>query len=273
MRSMLMALAAALSTALLACEVAAADTVETDFEGFDARYRQRPGWLEERCRLGMCPLRRTGMTRRLSLNSGAPAAFGQQSLRMSNLYANGEYFYQTYSKPVSSTSRRGLRPIRSTSASSRSSPRSPTYQPELFLSVSPDPGDGSRMSWVALADTPAGIHVFVSYTPDDGWQVRALQRCSAQTVRCHIRSASGSRSTLALTTIAWKSPSTVIQLPVQRFPLVGASRRGRTITAPLRSRHRRRTSIRRRASTACSSAPACPGLRASPRPVATCSTM
>ena len=34
MRSMLMALAAALSTALLACEVAAADTVETDFEGF-----------------------------------------------------------------------------------------------------------------------------------------------------------------------------------------------------------------------------------------------
>ena len=78
-------------------------------------------------------------------------------------------------------------------------------------------------------------------------------RCS--TVRFHTRSGSGSRSTPARTTTWCESPSTVVTS-------VSASRRGRTTTAPLRSRHRRRTSIRRRTSTACSSAPACPGFLA-----------
>ena len=43
------------------------------------------------------------------------------------------------------------------------------------------------------------------------------------------------------------------------WTLVSASRRGRTFTAPLRSRHHRRTAIRPRPSTACSSARACRG--------------
>ena len=32
--------------------------------------------------------------------------------------------------------------------------KTPAYQPGLFLSVSPDSGEGSRMSWVGLEDTP-----------------------------------------------------------------------------------------------------------------------
>ena len=42
----------------------------------------------------------------------------------------------------------------------------PAQQPGLFLSVSPDSGEGSRMSWVGLEDTPAGIQVSVNDTPD-----------------------------------------------------------------------------------------------------------
>ena len=40
------------------------------------------------------------------------------------------------------------------------------YQPGLFLSVSPDSGEGSRMSWVGLEDTADGIQVSVNDTPD-----------------------------------------------------------------------------------------------------------
>ena len=271
MRSMLMALAAALSTALLACEVAAADTVETDFEVFErGTVNGQDGWKS--ALPGNVPALPNGYDQEVVLNSGAPTVFGQQSLRMSNLYANGEFFYQTYSKPV-------LAPAGEDEANKEYIgqfsfiPKSPEFQRDLFLSVSPDPGDGSRMSWVGLEDTPAGVEVHVSDAPDvDGkfvdYNVALLKdRTVPHTIRFWIKVNPG------VTTIGCKSPLTVIQLPVQRSPLVGASRRGRTTTAPLRSRHRRRTSIRRRASPACSSAPGSRGLRNSPRLAVTCSTM
>ena len=55
--------------------------------------------------------------------------------------------------------------IRSTSASSRSSPRRPTISRAL-LTVSPDAYDGSRMSWAGLQDTADGIDVHVSDSPE-----------------------------------------------------------------------------------------------------------
>ena len=45
-------------------------------------------------------------------------------------------------------------------------PKTLAYQPGLFISVSPDSGEGSRMSWVGLEDTPDGIQVSVNDTPD-----------------------------------------------------------------------------------------------------------
>ena len=44
--------------------------------------------------------------------------------------------------------------------------KTPAYQPGLFLSVSPDSGEGSRMSWVGLEDTPDGIRVSAADTPE-----------------------------------------------------------------------------------------------------------
>ena len=66
------------------------------------------------------------------------------------------------------------------------------HQDGLFLSVSPDSGEGSRMSWVGLQDTPAGIQVSVNDTPDvDGKFVAhpgpLLGRSSPHRIRFRIK--------------------------------------------------------------------------------------
>ena len=79
------------------------------------------------------------------------------------------------------------------------------------MSVSPDPGDGSRMSWVGLEDTPDGIKVSVSDTPEvDGKFVDydvALLRPYGSTYDQVLDQGQPWR----WTTIGCKSPLTVIQ--------------------------------------------------------------
>ena len=71
---------------------------------------------------------------------------------MSNLCANGEFFYQTYSpKEPLQVGEERVRKVFIAEFSFMSN--TPDYQPGLFLSVSPDSGEGSRMSWVGLEDT------------------------------------------------------------------------------------------------------------------------
>ncbi len=112
------------------------------------------------------------------------------------------------------------------------------------------------MSWVGLQDTAAGIQVSVNDTPDvDGEFVAhpgpLLGRSSPHRIRFRIKVNQG-------------LDNDVVRIAVDGRDLWCASRRGRTTTAPLRSRHRRRTAIRPRPSTACSSAPACRGPLPSP---------
>ena len=84
---------------------------------------------------------------------------------MSNLCASGEFFYQTYSpQEPQAVGEARLNKVFMAEFSFMSKTRA--YQPGLFLSVSPDSGEGSRMSWVGLQDTPAGIQVSVNDTPD-----------------------------------------------------------------------------------------------------------
>ena len=99
-------------------------------------------------------------------NGLAPSVgFGVQSLRMSNACASGEFFYQTYSprEPVQVGEERINKVFM---AQFSFMAKTPDYQPGLFLSVSPDSGEGSRMSWVGLEDTPAGIEVSAADTPE-----------------------------------------------------------------------------------------------------------
>ena len=84
---------------------------------------------------------------------------------MSNLCGNGEFFYQTYSpQELLQVGEERLNKV--FIAEFAFMPKTPAYQPGLFLSVSPDSGEGSRMSWVGLEDTPDGIQVSVNDTPD-----------------------------------------------------------------------------------------------------------
>ena len=96
---------------------------------------------------------------------GEPPGFGSQSLRMSNACASGEFSNQTYS-PQELQQVGEQRPNKVFTAEFAFMSRTRAYQPGLFLSVSPDSGEGSRMSWVGLQDTAEGIQVSVNDTPD-----------------------------------------------------------------------------------------------------------
>ena len=123
--------------------------------------------------------------------TGEPPGFGSQSLRMSNACGSGEFFYQTYS-PQELQQVGEARPNKVFLAEFAFMSTTPVHQPGLFLSVSPDSGEGSRMSWVGLEDTPAGIRVSVNDTPDvDGEFVAhpgpLLNRTSPHRIRFWIK--------------------------------------------------------------------------------------
>ena len=123
--------------------------------------------------------------------TGEPPGFGSQSLRMSNACASGEFFYQTYSpQEPRQVGEERLNKVFIAEFAFMS--KTSAHQPGLFLSVSPDSGEGSRMSWVGLEDTPAGIQVSVNDTPDvDGEFVAhpgpLLDRTSPHRIRFRIK--------------------------------------------------------------------------------------
>ena len=159
------------SIGLLPCGVAVADTVTSDFEaplfhlgsvnGQDGWKSAPPGAIPS------CdPTPTNGQYDQAVVANGAgtPAAFGQQSLRMSNLCGSGEFTFQTYSRHTALPAgehQANTEYIAQFSFISKTT----AYQPGLFLSVSPDSSEGSRMSYVGLRDTPDGIAVTVADTP------------------------------------------------------------------------------------------------------------
>ena len=158
MRSVLTALATAVSVTLLACGVAVADTVTTDFEVFNlGTVNGQDGWKSGAA--GVFDQAVVG-------NGGIAAVFGQQSLRMSNRYASSAFATQTYSKQAAPPAGETLTNTEYIGQFSFI-PTTTAYQPGLLLTVSPDAYDGSRMSWVGLKDTVDGIEVHVSDSPDD----------------------------------------------------------------------------------------------------------
>ena len=123
--------------------------------------------------------------------TGEPPGFGSQSLRMSNACGSSEFFYQTYS-PLELQQVGEARPNKVFLAEFAFIPTTPVYQQGLFISVSPDSGEGSRMSWVGLQDTAEGIQVSVNDAPDvDGAFVAhpgpLLDRTSPHRIRFWIK--------------------------------------------------------------------------------------
>src|SRR3989344_1509762 len=108
--------------------------------------------------------------------------FGLQSLRISNAVTSGCFGDMTFAKPLTDAageadstdgaySRGTLQNHFEAEFSIR--PMQLSEQPGLFLSVSPDRGDGARMSYLGFADTPRGIDINFYDVQDEnaGFQV------------------------------------------------------------------------------------------------------
>lgn len=172
--------AAFVSIALLACGVALADTVTTNFEaplfhvctppapvfapmctvnGQDGWKAGLPGEIG--------PALPIGYDQQVVANSGAPPEFGGQSLRISNAYTEptNNFFAQTYSKPTTDPAGENQPNTEYIAQFSFISTHPDAQQPDLFMSVSPDNGSGGRMSYIGLEDTPGGIAVSFYDTP------------------------------------------------------------------------------------------------------------
>ena len=163
MRSILMVLATAVSMALLACGVAVADTVTTNFDGFNVgTVNGQDGWKS--AVPGNIPSLPLGYDQAVVANSGAPEAFGGRSLRHSNAYnpapatSPPEYFFQTYSKPTAEPAGQSLANTEYTAEFSFISTKPNEHQDGLHMDVSPDNGGGGRMSYIGLDDTAVRPH-------------------------------------------------------------------------------------------------------------------
>ena len=98
----------------------------------------------------------------------AVPGFGSQSLRISNAVTSGCFGDQTFSKPVFDeagetnadvAASSGTRQPRFVAEWQFASTVPGAEQPGLSVVASPDKGDGGRMSWVQMKDTPTGLAV------------------------------------------------------------------------------------------------------------------
>ena len=164
-------LATFVSIVLLPCGVAAADTVETNFEPtpfHTGSVNGQEGWKS--AAIGDIPSCFPTPTmgqydQEVVNNGGGIPGFGVQSLRMSNACGTGEFTFQTYSKETKEPA--GEEEANKEFIAQFSFFAPTTYQPGLYLSVSPVPDNtGSRMSWVGLTETPEGTEVGVADVPE-----------------------------------------------------------------------------------------------------------
>ena len=187
------------------CGAAAADTVTTNFEAPVPPNAQAPfqlgsvngqdGWKSDVP--GDIPSLPHGYDQAVVANSGAPPAFGGQSLRISNAYGTApessppEFELQTYSKPTTDAAGEKLANTVYTAQFSFISVH-PDRQPGLLISVSPDNGHGGRMSYIGLDDMADGIHVIFYDTPNPngdfaGYDLRTLSRDAPHTIKFFMR--------------------------------------------------------------------------------------
>jgi uncharacterized repeat protein (TIGR01451 family) len=161
------------SIALLPFGVARADTVESNFEAplfHLGSVNGQDGWKS--AVPGDIPSLPFGYDQRVVTNSGAPPEFGGQSLRLSNALNQclecgpPEFHFQTYSKPTKVPAGAGLPNTEYTAQFSFISVKPKEEQPGLDVSVSPDEGEGGRMSYIDLEDTSKGIQVTFYDTPE-----------------------------------------------------------------------------------------------------------
>ena len=193
MRNMLIAAATAAPVSALTSGVALADSVTTDFESFAlGTVDGQGGWKS--AVPGDIPSLPNGYDQGVVQNSGGPAGFGGRSFRLSNAYnpdpgtAPPEFHFQTYSTPTLQPAGEHLSNSVYSAQFSFISAHPDSEQSGLRVSVSPDMGEGGRMSYIGLNDTADGIDVVFYDTPaEDGgfeaYDLGTLPRDTAHTIR------------------------------------------------------------------------------------------
>ena len=101
-------------------------------------------------------------------NSYGYASFGTKSLRISNAVTSGGFGDQTFAKKLAneagetaaySAAPSGIRQKSFVAQWDFASTVPASQQPGLSITASPDRGDGGRMSWIQMTDTPTGLEV------------------------------------------------------------------------------------------------------------------
>ncbi|HET8952753.1 MAG TPA: DUF11 domain-containing protein [Solirubrobacteraceae bacterium] len=169
MRRTLALMACAVTMALLAWGVAAADTVTTTFEPptfHPGSVNGQDGWHS--AGPSDIPALPHGYDQEVVPVSGIPG-FGTQSLRHSNGYnePTGEFLFQTYSRPTAQPAGESQPNTEFVGDFSFISTIPAAQQPGLFMTISPDNSTGGRMSAVRLVDEVDGIRAIVFDTPDE----------------------------------------------------------------------------------------------------------
>ena len=160
--------------ALALFSYASADSTTTDFESFTlGTVNAQDGWTSTGAAGSGCAI----YDHAVVSNSYGFAEFGSKVLRISNAVTSGCFGDMTFSKSlidesgeVDSTSggmSGGTRQAHFEAQFDFASTES-TQQPGLFVSVSPDRGDGSRMSYLGFSDELGGIDVIFYDTPGTG---------------------------------------------------------------------------------------------------------
>jgi hypothetical protein len=99
---------------------------------------------------------------------GAPQnLFGQQALRLSDAVASFSFGDQTFSPGLASPAGEAL-PQKEFAMGFLIATTQTTEQVGLHMSVSPDQGDGSRVSYLRFEDRADGVHVFFDDVSDPG---------------------------------------------------------------------------------------------------------
>jgi uncharacterized repeat protein (TIGR01451 family) len=197
-RAIVCVCAAMVSAALLAPGIAQADTVATNFEApqfHTGSVNGQEGWKS--AVPGDIPSLPHGYDQAVVANSGAPPEFGGQSLRLSNAYNQSplagppEFHFQTYSKPTTEAAGEGLANTEYTAQFSFISVKPDAQQPGLKVSISPDEGEGGRMSYIGLEDVPSGIEVTFYDTDVEGefvgYDLGILPRAVPHTIKFWMR--------------------------------------------------------------------------------------
>lgn len=166
-----LAVAGIIAGAALFSQTARADSTSTDFETFSTgTVHTQDGWTSAGAAGSGCAVYDHAVTS----NSYGFASFGTKVLRISNAVTSGCFGDQTFSKSLVNEAGE----VDSTSGLMSGGTRQPhfeaqfdfastqsTQQPGLFVSVSPDRGDGSRMSYLGFSDEVGGIDVIFYDTP------------------------------------------------------------------------------------------------------------